>query len=124
MNEKAYTLAKLKNKEQALETIKRLIELEPNAYWYDTYGEILLKFNDFNEAIKQFENALKINSNAELIYETYIKLGKSHKNLGQYEVALENLEKGKKIAEQRRDQHWIKQADKYILDIKSNYEKR
>ncbi|MFX1311574.1 MAG: hypothetical protein ACFFHD_03040 [Promethearchaeota archaeon] len=95
---KTYWLQYLNKKEEALELILNLIEGNPeNELYYDTYGEVLMNFAEYDNAIKQFQNALKISNNTWYSYQTYIKLGICYKELENYELAIKYLQKGKEI---------------------------
>ncbi len=95
---KAYWLQYLNKKEEALKMIKELIDDSPNnGIYHDTYGEILMHFKDYENAVDKFQKAIDISSYEWFIYQTYIKLGICYKELGNYELAVENLKKGKEL---------------------------
>ncbi|MCK4287550.1 MAG: hypothetical protein KAX18_15165, partial [Candidatus Lokiarchaeota archaeon] len=95
---KAYWLQFLDRKEEAIKVIQKLIENEPNAgIYYDTYGEILMYFEEYKEAAKKFVKAMVLGSHDWYIYQTYIKLGICYKVLGNLELGIENLKKGKNL---------------------------
>ena len=55
----------------ASEIIKGLIEREPdNRIYHDSYGEILMAFNDYELAINKFQKAIELDSNGWYIYKT------------------------------------------------------
>ncbi len=130
---KSYQLAYSNKKEEAIETIKKAIKIDPEeANFYDSYGEILMIFNQYEEAVEQFMKAKKLHFTP---IQTYINLGKCLYELGQYEDALENLELGKRAAthnvkrielteDDRRisvdspQTKLIKESEKYIKRIK------
>jgi len=130
---KAYNLMHSGKKEEAIQEIKKAIELEPDeANFFHTYGEILMMFNDFEGARKQLEIAKKLHFTP---IETYIQLGKCYYELRQNEKALENLKIGKyqaehsvkkmvltdddkRIQEDFPQSELIEEAQKYISEIK------
>lgn len=125
-NQKAYYLAESNKKKQAIESIQKAISLLPDSSdYYDSYGDILLMFGNYEKA-KELEFTP---------IETYIKLGRCYMELGQHEKALENLEIGKykaihsvkkmvftkddkRIEQPDPQTELIKEADKYISEIK------
>ena len=93
---KTYWLQYLDKKEEALDLILKLIDNDPeNELYYDTYGEILMNFAEYDRAIKQFQKAIEISSNTWYSYQTYIKLGICYKELENFELAIKYLQKGK-----------------------------
>ena len=95
---KAYWLQFLDRKEEAINIIQVLIENEPDTgIYYDTYGEILMYFEEYEEATKKFVKAMVLGSHDWYIYQTYIKLGICYKVLGNLELGIENLKKGKNL---------------------------
>ena len=85
-------------KEEALKIIQKLIEIEPDTgIYYDTYGEILMYFEEYEEAAKNFVKAMVLGSNDWYLYQTYIKLGICYKVLGNLELGIVNLKKGKNL---------------------------
>jgi len=95
---KAYWLQFLDRKEEAINIIQKLVENEPDTgIYYDTYGEILMYFEEYKEAAKKFVKAMVLGSHDWYIYQTYIKLGICYKVLGNLELGIENLKKGKNL---------------------------
>jgi len=95
---KAYWLQFLDRKEEAINIIQKLVENEPDTgIYYDTYGEILMYFEEYKEATKKFVKAMVLGSHDWYIYQTYIKLGICYKVLGNLELGVENLKKGKNL---------------------------
>lgn len=129
----AYSFAKVKKKEKAIEAIKKAIELDlEESNYYDSYGEILMMFGNYEEAVIQLEKAKELRFTP---IETYINLGKCYFELGQYKKALENLEIGiyqaehrvkkiiltkddKRVAQDFPQTELIKEAERYISEIK------
>jgi len=94
---KAYNLMQSGKKEKAIGVIKRAIELQPAwPEFFHTYGEILMNFENYEDALEQFETAKKLQFTP---IKTYIKIGKCLLELGRYEEALKNLEIGKHQAQ-------------------------
>ncbi len=95
---KAYWLQFLDRKEESIRIIQKLIENEPDTgIYYDTYGEILMYFEEYEEAAKKFLKAMVLGSHDWYLYQTYIKLGICYKVLGNLELGIENLKKGKNL---------------------------
>ena len=54
---------------QALKFTRRLLKKYPNhSYLYNTLGEIYLRFNKVNPAIRSFKEALKLDANYPEVY--------------------------------------------------------
>ncbi len=120
---KAYWMQYLDNKEEAIEIIQNLIKVEPeNGIYQDTYGEILMYFEEYDEAAKRFLKAIVIGSDDWYIYQTYIKLGICYKALEKYDLALKNLKKGKDLTKKSTSdpetkQKWVTIADLFLLEM-------
>ncbi len=120
---KTYWLQYLDKKEEALELILNLIESEPeNGLYYDTYGEILMNFAEYDNAIKQFQKAIKISSNTWYSYQTYIKLGICYKELENYELAIKYLQKGKEFTNKalidiNTKKEWLAITELFLAEI-------
>ena len=90
--------------------------------YHDTYGEMLMSFQDYENAKEEFLKSIEISSKDWYAFQTYIKLGICNKELGNLELALENLNKGKKIIEKSRFdeetiQKWLQIADLFLAEI-------
>ena len=120
---KAYWLQYLARKEEAIVIIQNLIEEDPNnGMYHDTYGEMLMSFQDYENAKNEFLKSIEISSDDWYTFQTYIKLGICDKELGNLEPALENLKRGKKFIEKSRSdeetkQKWLQIADLFLADI-------
>jgi len=100
---KAYWLQYLNRKEEAIEIIQNLIEQDPdNSIYHDTYGEMLMSFQDYESAKDQFLKAIEISSDEWFTFQTHIKLGICYKELGKFKLAIERLESGIKYAEKSK----------------------
>lgn len=120
LNLKIYCLARLNRKKEALETIENLIKLAPNnGNYFDTYGEILLMFKNYSGAIEKFEYAIGLDVNDFYIHETYIKMGRCYLELGKYDLALKNIQRGIILSKQREKHKWINKGNKYLDRIKN-----
>ncbi|MHA2039718.1 MAG: tetratricopeptide repeat protein, partial [Promethearchaeota archaeon] len=126
LNYKAYWLQYLNKRKEAFETIVNLIERDSNnATYHDTYGEILMYFEMYNDASKQFQEVISLASNEWYINQTYIKLGICYMEIGNQEKAIEHLKKGKELTESMSidfdtKQKWQGIADIFIKDIESS----
>ncbi|MFX1592973.1 MAG: tetratricopeptide repeat protein [Promethearchaeota archaeon] len=113
----------LDKKEEAIKIIQKLIKEDPeNGIYQDTYGEILMYFEDYNEAVKKFLKAIVIASDDWYIYQTYIKLGICYKALENYDLALKNLKKGKDLIKKSSSdadtkQKWAAITDLFLSEI-------
>lgn len=120
---KAYWLQYLGRKEEAIETIQELIEENPNnGMYHDTYGEMLMSFQDYATAKNEFLRSIEIGSDDWYIFQTCIKLGICDKELGNLELALDNLKRGKNLAEKSRSeeetkQKWLQIANLFLAEI-------
>ncbi len=123
-------LAKLNKKEEALATINKLIEKNPEeGRYYRKYGEVLMMFKDYNEAVNIFKKVLNLEPDYRLneekfiewdfflFYNSYINMGKCYKELGMYDIALENFLEGKKLAEEVNNSYYVNEADEHISEI-------
>ncbi len=123
INYKAYWLQYLDKKEESLNIIQDLVEKAPdNAMYHDTYGEILMYFEQYEEGSQKFLKAIELDSKEWYIHQTYIKLGICYKELKNFDLALENLKKGKELTENssiddETKQKWITIADLFLLEI-------
>jgi tetratricopeptide (TPR) repeat protein len=117
LNFKAHVLAKFNRKEESIKTIQDLIEREPfDGNFYDTYGEILLIFHEYEEAIVKLQKALELTPRG--YSESYIKMAQCYKELGKYEKAIEYAKKGRELAIERKEEEWIRRVDKLLFEIK------
>ena len=125
---KAYWLQYIDRKEEAIEIIQTLIKAEPNnGIYQDTFGEILMYFEDYEEAVKRFLKAIVIGIDDWYIYQTYIKLGICYKALEKYDLALQNLKKGKELTNKRvkdaeTKQKWTSIADLFLTELNELYQ--
>ncbi len=121
---KAYWFQYLDKKDESLETIQKLIEGEPDiGIYHDNYGEILMHFEKYEEAVKRFLKALVMGSDEWYIYQTYIKMGICYKALGNHDLAVKNLKKGKDIVNKSSidpdtKQKWLIIADLFLAEMK------
>jgi len=117
-NFKAYWYQYLNKKDEALNILEELIESEPNnGEYYDSYGEILMNYEEYEKAVEQFQKAIELSSSGMFIFQTYIKLGICFKELENYELAIEYLKKGKEFTYKSISDHEIKQKWIIIADI-------
>ena len=120
---KAYWLQYLNRKEDAVKIIKNLIEQDPdNSIYHDTFGEILMSFQDYEHAKNEFLKAIEISSDEWYSFQTHIKLGICYKELGKFKLALEKLESGIIYAEKSKSdvetkKNWLVIANLFIAEI-------
>jgi tetratricopeptide (TPR) repeat protein len=95
---KAYWLSYLDKNQEALNILRSLVEKEPEkGIYHDTLGEILITLKKYEKAIEEFQRAIEINSNDWFIYQTYIKIGICYSAIEKYDLAIQNLNKGKEL---------------------------
>jgi tetratricopeptide (TPR) repeat protein len=113
----------LDKKKESLEIIQDLVNRFPeNGTYHDTFGEILMYFEDYKEASEQFLEAVDLASDEWYIHQTYIKLGICYKELKNYDLAIEKLEKGIEITEKEdfdleTKQKWLSIANLFLSEI-------
>ena len=123
---KAYWYQYMDKKEEALKIFEELIEFEQdNGEYYDSLGEILMNYEEYEKAVEKLQKAIKLSSSSWFIYQTYIKLGICFKELGNYELAVEYLKKGKEYTNKsfidyELKKKWLIIADIFITDIESS----
>jgi len=132
--QKANQLLNSDKKDEAIETIKKAIKIDPEeANYFNKLGEIYMKYGEYEEAIKQLEIAKK------LVFtpiETYLNLGKCFYYSKNYERALENIkiarnlathsvktiktdENGKQLSEDSPQTDIMEEAKKFIIGIEN-----
>ncbi len=123
LNYKAFWLQFLNRKEESIEIIQELIERVPdNAIYHDSYGEILMFFKDYENAIREFLKVIKIGSDDWYVYQTNIKLGICYRELEDYQQAVKYLQKGKDLtgktlSDPEEREKWITIANLFITEI-------
>ncbi|MFX0155315.1 MAG: hypothetical protein ACFE9Q_12405, partial [Candidatus Hodarchaeota archaeon] len=90
--------------------------------YHDTYGEILITFKEYEKAIEEFQNAIIIDSNDWFIYQTYIKLGICYTALENFELAVQNLKRGKELtikimSDFESKNKWLAIVDLFLAEI-------
>jgi len=114
----AYWQQYFNQKTESLETMHILTNLNPNnGIYFDTYGEILMSFEEYSKAIVQFNKSLKCELNSWNEFQTYIKVGICYKELEQNEPAIEHLKKGKELSEVDFCPITVKQKWNAIADL-------
>src|SRR3990167_997746 len=95
----AYNLYKLGKIDQALEILKKVIEITPDhAEAHFGMGSIYFRQNMFDDAVKEFTRVTKIKPE---YVEAYQRLWLAYKKLGMNDKAEEELLKYKKLIEER-----------------------
>ncbi|MHA1824200.1 MAG: hypothetical protein ACTSXM_10135 [Promethearchaeota archaeon] len=122
LNNRALILAELDRKEEAIETAKEMIACDKkDGNLRDSFGEILLIVGDYEDSIKQFEEAIAMNPTGWYIDQSYIKMGLCYLNLGEYERAKENFEIGKDLWEKKPPKErtiYDHNPDVYLMELK------
>jgi Flp pilus assembly protein TadD/predicted transcriptional regulator len=123
LNYKAYWLHYLNEREEAMKIMQDLTNEKPNnGTYHDTYGEILMYYEEYDEAAEKFQKAIKVAKDEWYINQTYIKLGICYKELEKYDLAVENLHKGKNLTKKSTSdaetkQKWVTIADLFLSEI-------
>ena len=78
---------------------------------------MLMSFQDYEKAKNEFQKSIELSSNDWYVFQTYIKLGICDKELENFEIALESLNKGKKFIEKSRSDEETKQKWRQIADL-------
>ena len=100
LNNKAVFTATIGRFEEAIEAIEKAIELDPlDANLYDTYGEVLMKSQNYEAAIVKFTQALEMSPTGWFTFHTFLKLSKCYKSLGELEKATTCYDKAKILTE-------------------------
>ncbi len=121
---KAYWLQFLDKKEEAIKIIQKLTKDEPdNGIYQDTFGEILMYFEEYEEAAKKFVKSMVLGAHEWYIFQTYIKLGICYKVIGNLDLAVENLRKGieltkKNVKDPETKQKWLSIANLFLSELK------
>jgi len=127
LNNRALIFAELNQKEKAIETAKEMIELnKEDGNMRDSFGEILLIVGDYEDAIKQFEEAIEINPTGWYIDQSYIKMGLCYMELGDFESAKENFEIGKDLLGKKPPRErtiYDRNPDVYLMELKEKMKK-
>jgi len=129
LNYKVYWLQYLNRKEEALQLIQDLIDNVPdNGTYHDTFGEILMYYEEYEEAIEKFLKAIEVTGDEWYINQTYIKLGICYKELKNFDLAVENLKKGRNLTKKSSSdadtkQKWLTIADLFLAEIMQIEEK-
>ncbi|MFX0008538.1 MAG: hypothetical protein ACFFAV_17645, partial [Candidatus Hermodarchaeota archaeon] len=98
LNYKAFWLQYLNRREESINLIQDLIERAPNnATYHDSYGEILMFFKKYEDAIGEFLKVINISSDDWYLYQTNIKVGICYREIEDYKKAVEYLKKGKEL---------------------------
>ena len=107
----------LGRKEDAIRTAEQLLSLDPNnGNFADSYGEMLMLFDEYEKAIAKFERAIKLEPKGWFAFQTYLKMGNCYEKLLELDKAEENYLKGKVLTEKmhplRRDMYFHKANEK------------
>ncbi|MFX1503192.1 MAG: tetratricopeptide repeat protein [Promethearchaeota archaeon] len=123
LNYKACWLQYLNRKEESLEIVQGLLKREPaNAIYHDSYGEILMFFKEYNQAIEEFSTTMKLGRGQWYLYQTYFKIAICYKEIEEYQLAIEYLNKGKEytdkvISDSDEKIKWIAIANLFLAEI-------
>ncbi|MBN1800779.1 MAG: hypothetical protein JW891_04690 [Candidatus Lokiarchaeota archaeon] len=119
---KAFWYQYMNKKDDAIKVIQTLIKKYPEkGIYFDNYGEILMYFEDYEQAADKFLKALIKGEKEWYTYQTYIKLGVCYKTLGNFELAIKNLKRGKELLTEVNidpddKQKWTVIADLFIAE--------
>jgi tetratricopeptide (TPR) repeat protein len=121
LNNRVVYLAALNKQDEAIEAGENLITLRPeDGNNFDTFGEVLRQFGEYEEAIEMFKQAVKINPGGFYAHISYNRIAECYFELGDYENALEAAEKSKNVADKLLwdEYKYDYTADKLIKKIK------
>jgi tetratricopeptide (TPR) repeat protein/DNA-binding HxlR family transcriptional regulator len=107
----------LGRKEEAIRAAETMISLDPSdGNLFDSYGEMLMLFGDYEKAIQKFERALKLEPKGWFAFQTYLKMGTCYEKLFDLEKAEENYLKGKELTDRmhplKKDIYFYKASEK------------
>jgi len=120
---KVYWLQYLDEKEKVLTTIENVIEKNPElGIYHDTYGEILMNFEEYKKASAEFLKTIELASDEWYINQTYVKLGICYKELENFDLAIENLSKGQEYTNKcfcdlDTKRKWLAIVNLYLAEI-------
>ncbi len=124
VNNKTLQLAYLGRKEEALETAEYLINLDTKkSSSYDTFGEVYMMFGEYENAIKKFEEVLKIESKSNFKFLTCVKLSYCYQELKLYNQAFKYLEKGKLLTDRMLPSEreiYLPKIEKFLSEIRKS----
>ena len=129
LNNRTLFFAELGRKEDAIETAKEMIDVDKeNGNLRDSFGEILLIMEDYDDAIEQFEEAIKLvkPTNNWYVDQSYIKMGLCYMKMGIYDKAKENFELGKALLEKKPPKErtaFEHDPNKYLMELKELVER-
>jgi len=84
--------------DEAKKTIEKAIKIDPNeANLRDSYGEVLMIAEEYEEAIVKFTQALEMNPTAWFAFHTFLKLAKCYRALGMDDKAITCHEKAEEL---------------------------
>jgi len=113
----------LDEKEKIFATIEDLIAKNPEmGIYHDTYGEILMNFEDYKKAKTEFLKTIELAGDEWYINQTYIKLGICYKELEDNDSAIENLSKGQEYTNKcfcdlETKKRWLAIVKLYMAEI-------
>jgi tetratricopeptide (TPR) repeat protein len=81
-----------------------------------------MNFEEYEQAIDEFLKAIELDSNEWYINQTYIKLGICYKEMGDQELAIKNLTKGKEFTNKcfcdlDTKRNWLVIANLFLEEI-------
>ena len=123
LNLLAYWYLYMNKKDDAINTIEKAIKIEPEqSLFYDSYGEILMYYQDYEKAIEQFNYAIQKSTFGWLIYQTYIKLAICYKEMKDFRLAKKYFELGIEYTEKcfcdfETKRKWLVIADLFLKEI-------
>jgi tetratricopeptide (TPR) repeat protein len=109
----------LNNLNKVRDLLRENDHIQNNENWFreeylnDLEGNILIQKGEFDSALKNFEERLRIATNLNdnyLLYYSYNHLGMIYRIWGKYRLALKNYQQGLQIAENLNDNHLLSQS--------------
>ena len=118
-----FSSVNLKNYFDAEIYFKKLLSVKESAEIYYMYGNVQKKLKNYDTAIKNFENAINLNSN---FSEAYNNLGNTKKLINKNSEAIKNFEKAIKTKNNNLEAHFnlaaILRENKKYKECKTIYE--
>jgi len=112
-----------KNKIAAIETIKFLTEKMPDeGNYFDSYGEILMITEDYENAIKKYEQGIKVEPYGWSIPSSHVGLGKCYEQLGMYDKAKAHFQEARKIVRYcfchiKHKKEWVEEIEYHLKKL-------
>ena len=107
----------LECKQQALRIVRDLVKKEPEGNSFSLNGKILMRYGEYEEALDEFKNALKLEPFPEA--KTYFKMGQCLYKLEEPQKAMEVIKKGLGLVKENKffNGNWVEKAKVLLSEI-------